>query len=74
MARKKMLARIGYDKKADMYKLLLSTDDGETWDFSVGCECQRSEHDKSDDEPMFIHISLIEEMKKAIACGFEIVY
>lgn len=70
----KFKARIGYDKKQDMYKLMLSTDDGETWDFCCGCECQRSEHDKPDDEPMFVHISLIEELKKAIACGYDIVF
>ena len=70
----KFKARIGYDKPHDMYKLMISTDDGETWDFSCGCECQRSEHDKPDDEPMYSHISLIEELKKAIACGYEIVF
>ena len=67
-------ARIMYDKKLDMYKLMLSTDGGETWDFSTGCVCQRCDKDKPDAEPMFINIGLIEEMKKAIICGFNIVY
>lgn len=67
-------ARIAYDKGQDMYKLMLSTDGGDTWDFSTGSQCRRCTEDKPDDEPMFIHISLIEEMKKAIRCGFNIVY
>ena len=67
-------ARIAYDKPQDMYKLMLSTDGGDTWDFSTGSKCRQCKEDKPDDEPMFVHIGLIEEMKKAILCGFRIVY
>ena len=67
-------ARIAYDKKQDMYKLMLSTDGGDTWDFSTGSQCRRCAEDKPDDEPMFVHVGLIEEMKKAIYCGFRVVY
>ena len=67
-------ARIAYDKEQDMFKLMLSTDGGDTWDFSTGSQCRRCTEDKADDEPMFIHIGLIEELKKAILCGFRVVY
>lgn len=69
-----MKVRIGYNKKEDMYQLLLSTDGGETWDFSFGSVCQRSANDDEDAEPMFISCQLVEELKKAIRCGFEVVY
>ncbi|MBP5720434.1 MAG: hypothetical protein J6W82_05160 [Bacteroidales bacterium] len=67
-------ARIAYDKPQDMYKLMLSTDGGDSWDFSTGSQCRRCAEDEKDAEPMFVHIGLIEEMKKAIRCGFRIVY
>ena len=67
-------ARIAYDKGQDMYKLMLSMDGGDTWDFSSGSQCRRCAEDNPGDEPMFVHIGLIEEMKKAIRCGFRVVY
>ena len=70
----KMLARIKYDKANDMYCLMLSTNGGDDWDFSFGTKCQLSQKDKPDAEPMYISCELIEEMKKAIMCGFEMVY
>lgn len=71
---KKKKARISYDKEQDEYKLMLSTDGGDTWDFCTGCICQRCENDKPDKEPMYVHVGLIEEMKKAIRCGFSVTY
>lgn len=67
-------ARIAYDKKEDAYKLMLSQDGGETWDLCMYCVCQRSEHDAPDDEPMFISVGLINELKNLIFLGYDIVY
>ena len=69
-----MLCRIKYDRQNDMYCLMLSTDDGETWDLSFGSKCQRRMGESIDDEPMYVSIDLIEEMKKALRCGFDMVY
>lgn len=70
----KNLARIAYNKKEDMYCLMLSTDDGESWDFSFGTKCQRRAGEAPDAEPMYISCELIENMKHAIRCGFEMVF
>lgn len=70
----KKQVRIAYDKKEDAYNLMLSTDGGEEWGFSLGCKCRRSENCNPDDEPMFVSIELIEELKKAIRNGFDVVY
>jgi hypothetical protein len=74
MKRKDLKARIGYNKNEDAYELLISTDGGKTWGMSVSSKCQRCEKDKPDAEPMFISCTLIEEMKRAISYGYEIVY
>ena len=66
--------RIKYDKATDSYCLMLSTDYGETWDLSLASKCQFSKHDNEEDEPMYVHAHLIEELKKAVLCGFEMVY
>ena len=68
------LIRIKYDKEQDEYQLLLSTDGGETWGFDLGCKCQKGLRDGPDDEPMLISCSMLEEIKKSILCGFEMVY
>lgn len=70
----KKQARIQYNKERDEYALMLSTDGGKTWGFSLGCRCQRREGESPDAEPMFVSIELIEEMKRSILNGFEIVY
>lgn len=69
----KMLARIGYNKEKDMYILYISTDGGKEWGECLGCECRNCKNDTSE-EPMYIHISLIEELKKCIRLGYKIVY
>ena len=74
MEENKPQARIGYNKQRDAFELLISTDGGETWGLELSCKCMRSEHDKKDDEPMFVSIELIEAMKRAISYGYEIVY
>lgn len=66
--------RIAYDKKNDGFNLMLSTDGGEEWEFQLGCKCRRSDSCQLDDEPMFVSIELIEELKRAVLCGFEFVY
>ena len=63
-------ARIAYDRAQDMFKLMLSTDGGDTWDFSTGSKCRRCKEDRPGDEPMFVHIDLIQAMKDAVLCGF----
>ena len=70
----KNLVRIGYNKNNDEYQLLISNDGGNIWDFSYECACKNCKDDKSDDEPMFVYIGLIEEFKKCIAYGYEVVY
>lgn len=74
MKRNNLKARITYDKKEDAYKLMLSQDGGETWNLCKSCACKRSEEDLPEEEPMFIYVGLIDELKKAILCGYEIVY
>lgn len=66
--------RIAYNKPEDSYDLMLSTDGGEEWGLSLGCKCQRGEHDKPDDEPMLVSVGIIEELKRAILNGFDVVY
>jgi len=68
------LCRIGYNKSEDAYELLLSTDGGKTWSMTTRAKCRRCDKDNPDDEPMFIHISLIEELKKAISLGYRVTY
>ena len=70
----KNLVRIGYNKNNDEYQLLISNDGGDTWDFSYGCTCKNCKDDESDEEPMFVYIGLIEELKKRIAYGYTVVY
>lgn len=74
MKNKKLVARIGYDKTNDEYQLRISTDGGETWNYSMGAKCTRSVKDEPDAEPMFVSCTLIEELKKCIALGYEVVY
>lgn len=68
------LCRIGYNKQNDAYELLISTDGGKSWGMTTSAKCRRCDKDSPDDEPMFIHVSLIEELKKAISLGYEVVY
>ena len=70
----KMKCRIGYNKEQDAYELLLSSDGGESWNMSMSAKCRRCDKNDPDDEPEFIHIGLIEELKKAISLGYEVVY
>lgn len=74
MKRNNLQARIVYSKDEDEYQLFISTNGGETWGFSRGCKCVRSEHDKPTDEPMFIRVSFVEAIRQALNCGYEIVY
>lgn len=67
-------ARIRYNKEKDAYELQLSSDGGKEWSVSISSKCQLSARNDANDEPEFVHISFIEEMKKAIANGFEIVW
>ena len=67
-------ARIGYVKSNDSFDLLISTDGGDTWGMSVSSKCRRCEGQDPEAEPEFVHIGLIEDLKKAIALGYRIVY
>ena len=67
-------ARIGYNKKEDAYELLISTDGGDTWGMSVSSKCRRCEGQSEEEEPMFVSIGLLEELKRAVALGYRIVY
>lgn len=69
----KLFGRIKYDRRTDTYILYTSTDGGKTWDYNIGCKCQNSIKDNPEDEPCFIHISLIQELKNAIRNGYEII-
>lgn len=70
----KNFCRIKYDKKTDSFCLMLSNDGGEEWNLCIACPCHRAEGESKDIEPMYVSIDLIEELKKAVACGFEFVY
>lgn len=65
--------RINYNPAYDQFELLLSTDGGETWDFSKGYPCVHSIKDDPAEEPMYIRCSLVSDLKEAICCGFEVV-
>ena len=70
----KNLVRIDYDHKKDEFQLLISTDGGEEWGFSFGTKCQQRKGNGQDAEPMYIHCQIIDELKRAILNGFEVVY
>ena len=74
MKENQKIARIAYNKEKDEYQLLLSTDRGKEWGFSYGSKCQQRKDDDPDAEPLYVYCGIIEEMKKAILNGFEIVY
>ena len=71
---KKNLVRINYDKEHDEFQVLISTDGGEEWGLCAGTRCQRSEKNSSEDEPMYIHCGLIDELKKCLFLGYEMVF
>lgn len=66
--------RIAYDKTKDSYNLLLSTDGGETWGFSLGSKCLHYQGQDPEEEPMHISCIIIEELKKAVLLGYEFDY
>ena len=70
---KKLLCRISYQKDRDAYTLFLSSDGGETWNESMTSYCRCRKQDSEDDEPMYVHVFLIEELKQAIAIGYTMV-
>lgn len=69
----KLLARIGYVKENDAYTLFLSSDGGKTWGECLTCFCEHRKND-TEEEPCYIHISLIEKLKECIRFGYKIVY
>ena len=68
-------ARIAYNKKEDSFELRISTDGGDSWGISVSCPCCCCVgQDPDEDEPMFVHVGIIQELKNAISYGYRIVY
>ena len=67
------LVRIAYDEDRDGYYVYLSNDGGSNWNLSVGCKCVRCKSDSVVAEPMYVHITLITELRKAIRCGYRMV-
>lgn len=65
--------KIEYVKEKDMYQLLVRYSPTEEWGFCCGSVCQRCEHDKPDAEPMFVSAMFIEEIRKGINLGYEMV-
>lgn len=74
MENEKLLCRIGYKSYCDAYALSLSSDGGKTWNVETLSFCQCGKHDTEDDEPMYVHVQLIEALKRAIANGYTMVY
>lgn len=66
--------RIGYVKSKDSFDLFISSDGGDSWGMSVSSTCRRCEGQDPDAEPEFVHIGLIEELKRALALGYRAVY
>lgn len=74
MEENKNLVRIAYVKADDAFEVRISTDGGDEWDMLIHCPCCRSVGQREDDEPMYVHVDLLQELKKALAFGYEAVY
>ena len=74
MAKKKMQVRIVYNKARDSYDLMLRSDETEEWGLEIGCKCQRSAHDPNAEEAEFVSIGLIEQLRRDISLGAELIY
>lgn len=71
MKTNKNQCRIKYNQARDAFDLLISTDGGETWSESMSAKCFALDGDPVTE---FIHMSLIGELKKAVALGYQFVY
>lgn len=69
----KMFVRIGYDPENDTYVLYISSDGGNEWTASLTCPCVKRENDQ-EEEPYYVHVLLIEELRKCINLGYKVVY
>ena len=64
---------IYYCKERDEYQLLTRQSENDDFQFNIACKCYRCEHDKPDAEPMFISVAMINEIKKLLKWGYELV-
>ena len=71
--KKKPQMTIHYCKERDEYQLLTRQSEDEDFEYNCGWKCYRCEYDHPDAEPMFVSITLLEEMKKLLKWGYELV-
>lgn len=70
---KKNVVKIEYDNIKDQYQLLSSDDNGKTWGFVTGVFCVNSVRTPDDEEPQFIHHSIIEQLNQFVSLGYTLV-
>lgn len=66
--------RFAYCKERDEYQLLTRLNEKDEWGYEAGWKCVRAEGQRKDDEPMFVCCTAIEEMKKLVRYGYEMIY
>lgn len=67
MAKRKMMAKVIYNKEEDSFELWINTGDG--WGFSRSTKCRIVE---GDTEANFIHYSFMKEILNCINLGYEV--
>ena len=64
--------RVRYDNKTDSYVCEISTDGGNSWEFSSSYKC-RAIKEAPEAEPEFIHFGVISQLHRAVDLGYRFV-
>lgn len=75
MKKKEMIYRIGYSKKNDAFSTWVYVGDKKDpdWeDFGFECEAKCRKLHEEDEEPAFIHYSILTRIRRAIELGYKI--
>ena len=65
--------KIVYNKEKDEFQLWSRLYGEDEWEFVRGCRCVRREGEKDDEEPTYVHWSILGEIRRFLALGYELV-
>ena len=74
MAKKKdRFVRVRYDDKTDAFVIEYINENNDEWQFNSSYQCHTIKEQCDDDEPQFIHFSIVRELQKIVSLGYEFV-